>query len=103
MIGQGGFQLQLCGGEFHGEHRIKWLRLGSLLELLEHALRLLDIEHGDGRLAVGAGGVGFQAYSGPTAVTSHKLNVLPQIVGLVTRQPMDEILLFYELDKTSEV
>src|SRR5882762_8912130 len=53
MIGEGGFQFQLCGGEFHRERRIKRPRLGSLFELVEHPLRLLHIEHGYGRVAEG--------------------------------------------------
>lgn len=103
MIGQGGFQLQLCGGEFHGEHRIKRLRVGCLFELLEHALGLLHIEHGDGRVAVGTSRVGFQVDGRATVGAIHKLNVLPQLVDLVTRQRMDEILFFQELEKTDEV
>ena len=82
MIGQGGFQLQLCGGEFHGEHRIKRLGVGSLFELVQHALRLLHIEHRDGRVAEGTGRVGFQVDGRPTIGAIHKLNVLPQLLDL---------------------
>jgi len=103
MIGQGGFQLQLCGSEFHGERRIDRLGLGSLLELIQHPLRLLHIEHGDGRVAVGASRVGLQVDGRPAVGAIHKLNVLPQLLDLVSRQRMDEILFFQELEKTDEV
>ena len=103
MIGQGGFQLQLCGSEFHRERRIKWLKLGGLFELVEHALRLLHIEHGDGRVAEGTDGVRFQIDGRPTIGAIHKLNVLAQLLDLFRRKPMDEILFLQEFEKTDEV
>ncbi len=85
MIGQGGFQLQLCGSEFHRECRIERPRLGSMFELLQHPLRLLHIEHRDGRVAVGTGRVGFQVDGRPTIGAIHRLNILPQLLDLVRR------------------
>src|SRR5882762_5219187 len=103
MIGQGGFQFQLCGSEFHRERRIKRPRLGSLFELLQHPLRLLHIEHGDGRVAEGTNRDGFQVEGRPTMGASHKLNILPQLLDLLSRQWMDEILFLQELEKADEV
>ena len=103
MIGQGGFQLQLCGGEFQGERRIKRARLGSLFELVEHPLGLLHIEHGDGRVAEGTDRVGFQVDGRATTGAIHKLNVLPQLLDLFRRKSMDKILFFQELEKSDEV
>jgi len=85
MIGQGGFQLQLCGSEFHRERRIDRLRLGCLPELVQHPLRLLHIEHGDGRVAVGTSRVGLQVDGRPAVGAIHKLNVLAQLLDLLRR------------------
>jgi len=74
-----------------------------LFELLEHLLRLLHIEHGDGRVAVRTDRVGFQVDRRPTVGAIHKLNVLPQLLDLLSRQRMDEILFFQELEEADEV
>ena len=103
MIGQGGFQFQLCGSEFHRECRIERPRLGSLFELVEHPLRLPHIEHGDWRVAEGTDRVGFQVDGRSTIGAIHKLNVLPQLLDLLRREWMDEILFFQELEKADEV
>jgi len=76
MIGQGGFQLQLCGSEFQRSAGSSGLRRTSLFELVEHPLRLLHIEHGDGRVAVGTGRVGFQS-CGPHNWSSFTTERLP--------------------------
>ncbi len=54
-------------------------------------------------MAIGAGRVGFQVDGRPTIGAIHKLNVLPQVLDLLSRQWMDEILFFQELEKADEV
>jgi len=56
-----------------------------LLQLFQHTLRLLHIEHGDGRVAVGTGRVGFQVDGRSAIGAIHKLNVLPQLLDLLRR------------------
>ena len=53
-----GFGLLFCRSEFQGKGGIGRFGHGSLPELGEHLLLVLHVEHGDGRVAEGASGVG---------------------------------------------
>ena len=74
-----------------------------MLELIEHALGLTHIEHGDGRVAIGTSGIGCQVNGRAAAGAIHGLNVLAQLLDLPGGKPVDEILFFQELEKGDEV
>ena len=103
MIGQGSFQLQFCRSEFQGECWVNRFRLGCFLQLVEQVLRLLHIEHGDGRVTIGARIVGCEVDGRAAMRAIHRLNILSQLLDLFVRQWLDKFLFLEELEKGDEV